>query len=332
MNFVDTASIFVRSGDGGAGHISFRREKFISKGGPDGGNGGRGGDVIFRANKQISTLVDFKFKRKFIAYNGGRGGKRNCTGKSASAVVIQVPCGTVIKDAETGEVLFDLVHHDERVTVATGGIGGRGNAEFTTAVNQAPRYAEPGRPGEEFFLELELKLLADVAIVGFPNVGKSTFISVVSAAKPKIADYEFTTLIPNLGVVRLEDEISFTIADIPGLIEGAHLGKGLGIQFLRHIERTKMLLFILDATKPNPIEDYEKLCNELRLYNPELMDKHQIIALNKSEVTEDIDQKLAEFSAFSKFNVYAISAISKTNTTPILWEIWKVLQESSSIE
>lgn len=332
MNFVDTASIFIRSGDGGAGHISFRREKFISKGGPDGGNGGRGGDIVFRANKQISTLVDFKFKRKFIANNGGRGGKRNCTGKSAPAVVIQVPCGTVIKDADTGDVLYDLVHHDDRIVVATGGIGGRGNAEFSNSVNQAPRYAEPGRPGEEFFLELELKLLADVAIVGFPNVGKSTFISVVSAAKPKIADYEFTTLIPNLGVVRLEDEISFTIADIPGLIEGAHLGKGLGIQFLRHIERTKLLLFILDATKENPFEDYEKLCNELRLYNPELMQKHQIIALNKSEITEDIEEKVQSFSKKTKFNVYAISAISRTNTTPILWEIWKVLQQEIEVE
>ncbi len=332
MNFVDTASIFVQSGNGGAGHISFRREKFISKGGPDGGNGGKGGDVVFRANKQISTLVDFKYKRKYIANNGGNGSKKNCTGKSASTVLIQVPCGTIIKNSDTGEILFDLVSHDDKITVASGGIGGRGNAEFTNSVNQAPRYAEPGRPGEEFYLELELKLLADVAIVGFPNVGKSTFISVVSAAKPKIADYEFTTLIPNLGVVRLDDEISYTIADIPGLIEGAHLGKGLGIQFLRHIERTTLLLFILDATRTDLVEDYNKLCNELRLYNPEMLDKHQIIALNKSEITDDIDEKIKSISAITDFNVYAISAISRTNTTPILWEIWKVLQEKRKKE
>ena len=248
MNFIDTAWIEVKAGDGGAGHISFRREKYVPKGGPDGGNGGNGGSVYVEADQQLGTLLDFRYTRNYKAKAGARGGQSNCTGKSGDDVVIRVPAGTVVRDRETGEQIADLSLHGQRVLVAQGGRGGRGNSEFVTSINQAPRMADPGTPGDECTLEFELKLLADVGLVGYPNAGKSTLISVISAAKPKIADYPFTTLIPNLGIVRAGVGRSFSVADIPGLIEGAHEGKGLGHQFLRHVERTAVLVFLLDCT------------------------------------------------------------------------------------
>ena len=238
MKFIDFARIYVKGGDGGAGTMSFRREKFVPKGGPDGGNGGRGGSVILRANAHLNTLLDFQFKKQYKAERGAHGLGKNQTGKSGGDLVIDVPVGTIIRDLATAEVLGDLAKDDDKLVVGRGGFGGRGNGEFATSTNQAPRQYEPGEPGEEREVELELKLLADVGLVGFPNAGKSTLISVISAAKPKIADYPFTTLVPNLGIVRVDAGASVGVADIPGLIEGAHEGKGLGIQFLRHVERS----------------------------------------------------------------------------------------------
>ena len=263
MKFIDLVKIYIKAGDGGAGHISFRREKYVPKGGPDGGNGGKGGDIIFIANKNLNTLLDFKYKRKFIAESGQPGGKAKRTGRNGKDIIIQVPVGTVIKDAETGEILCDFTEDKQQQIIAFGGKGGLGNAEFSTPTNQAPKYAQPGLPGEERWIFLELKLLADVGIVGFPNAGKSTLISVLSSAKPKIADYPFTTLVPNLGMVFVDDSKSFVIADIPGLIEGASEGKGLGLEFLRHIERTNLLIFLIDSTSEDIVRDYQILNKEL---------------------------------------------------------------------
>ena len=247
MQFIDEARISVKAGDGGNGCISFRHEKYIPKGGPDGGNGARGGSIIIRADRQLNTLLDFKYKHSYQAERGENGRGKDQEGKSGKDVVVKVPLGTLVRDALKKKNIIDMVHDGDEVVIAQGGKGGRGNGEFATATNQAPRYAEPGTPGEERELILELKLLADVGLVGFPNAGKSTLISVVSAAKPKIADYPFTTLTPNLGLVRYSEGKSFVIADIPGLIEGAHEGKGLGIQFIRHIERTRVLLFLIES-------------------------------------------------------------------------------------
>ena len=246
MKFIDIANIEVKSGNGGKGHISFRREKFVAKGGPDGGNGGKGGDLIIKGDNHLSTLLDFKYSKVYEAENGVDGGKNLCTGRNGKDRIIKVPVGTLVKNTETGEVIADIIEAGQMEIIAKGGSGGKGNAEFKNSINQAPRYAQPGIPGVEMKITLELKLLADVGLVGFPNVGKSTLISVVSAAKPKIADYHFTTLVPNLGVVKIAESKSFVIADIPGLIEGASDGKGLGHQFLRHVERTKLLVFIND--------------------------------------------------------------------------------------
>lgn len=287
MKFIDKAAIYVKSGDGGAGHVSFRKEKFVPRGGPDGGNGGKGGDVILLADSQINTLLEFNFNKKFLAENGKRGAKARKTGKNGSDLVIKVPVGTEVIDQETGDIIADIVEENQKVIIAKGGIGGKGNSEFKTATRQAPRFAQPGIPGEELFLELQLKLLANVGIVGFPNAGKSTFISTVSAAKPKIADYPFTTLVPNLGVVKYGEYDSFVIADIPGLIEGAGEGKGLGIQFLKHIERTNILLYLLDANSENIIKDYTTLQNELKKFNPEMLEKKEFIALSKWDLVEE---------------------------------------------
>lgn len=287
MKFIDKATIYVKSGDGGAGHVSFRKEKFVPRGGPDGGNGGKGGDVILLADSQINTLLEFNFNKKFLAENGKRGAKARKTGKNGSDLVIKVPVGTEVIDQETGDIIADIVEENQKVIIAKGGIGGKGNSEFKTATRQAPRFAQPGIPGEELFLELQLKLLANVGIVGFPNAGKSTFISTVSAAKPKIADYPFTTLVPNLGVVKYGEYDSFVIADIPGLIEGAGEGKGLGIQFLKHIERTNILLYLLDANSENIIKDYTTLQNELKKFNPEMLEKKEFIALSKWDLVEE---------------------------------------------
>lgn len=285
--FIDEATISVKAGDGGNGLVAFRREKHVPRGGPAGGDGGRGGSVILVADGSLTTLVDFKYKHRYKAERGGDGGPNNMTGKDGDDLYIRVPVGTQVYDADTGELLADLTAEGQTFVAAKGGRGGRGNARFATPTNQAPRFAEKGEPGEERNLRLELKLLADVGLIGFPNVGKSTLISRVSAARPKIADYPFTTLEPNLGVVRVDDERSFVMADLPGLIEGAHAGAGLGDRFLKHIERTRLLVHVIDVSGTTgrcPISDFESINQELRLYSPKLCELPQVVALNKIDV------------------------------------------------
>ncbi|MFM8770435.1 MAG: GTPase ObgE [Candidatus Kapaibacterium sp.] len=333
MNFIDTASIAVKAGDGGAGHVSFRREKFVPKGGPDGGNGGDGGSVIIEADQQLGTLLDFTYKRKYEAQNGDRGGKSNCTGRSGNDIVIRVPVGTIIRDRETEDVVADMTVHGERVIVARGGMGGRGNSEFVTSVNQAPRNADPGTPGEECLLDLELKLLADVGLVGFPNAGKSTLISAISAARPKIADYPFTTLVPNLGMVRAGQYRSFTVADIPGLIEGAHQGKGLGIQFLRHIERTAVLVFLIDVQSDDPDHDLMVLRQELGLYSPQLLDKPWLVCLSKADVLGDeLSEELGRSPFAVNHKARVISAVSGRGLSELVEKMWSFVQLQRSGE
>lgn len=286
-NFVDYIKIYCRSGNGGAGSAHFRREKFEPKGGPDGGDGGRGGHIILQGNDQMWTLLHLKYQRHIFADNGGNGGKQQSTGADGKDVVVQVPLGTIAKNAVSGDVIFEITEHTEKKIIAKGGRGGQGNVHFKSATHQTPRYAQPGEPGIEDEFILELKILADVGLVGFPNAGKSTLLSVVSAAKPKIADYAFTTLVPNLGIVSYRDEKSFVMADIPGIIEGAHEGKGLGIRFLRHIERNSMLLFLVPADSKNIVAEYEILINELREYNPELLDKKRLLAISKADMLDE---------------------------------------------
>lgn len=335
--FLDEAVIFVTSGSGGAGKVSFRRAKFQPKGGPDGGNGGKGGDIVFRTNPHLNTLLDFRYKQHFRAAHGQPGGASNWTGKSGKPLVIAVPCGTVIFDDITGEQIADLTTENEEVVIARGGRGGLGNAEFATPTIQAPRHAQPGEPGVERKLRLELKLLADVGLVGFPNAGKSTLISVISAAKPKIANYPFTTLIPNLGIVSLPgnktfEHRTFCVADIPGLIEGAHAGKGLGIQFLRHIERNRVLVFLLDTTaEMPPPEQYKTLRRELKLYSPELADKPRIICLSKIDAHTEERRKDLQRLRFRdpKTPVFLLSAVSGEGVEPLKQMMWDMLQQTS---
>ncbi|MEK6755683.1 MAG: GTPase ObgE [Bacteroidota bacterium] len=330
MQFIDQATIYVKAGNGGNGAISFRREKFVPKGGPDGGNGGDGGCVRIHADRQLSTLLDFKYKRHYRAGNGEHGRGKTQTGKNGADVILKVPCGTLVRDSNTHEVIADLVGQDDEIIVAHGGKRGKGNAEFATSTNQAPRVAEPGTPGEEHELLLELKLLADVGLVGFPNAGKSTLISVVSAAKPKIADYPFTTLAPNLGIVRIAEGKSFTLADMPGLIKGAHAGKGLGIQFLRHIERTKVLVFMIESISEDPKRDYEILLNELASYNSELARKPRIVAMSKIDLFEDKAlKKLRKVSFGKKIPVVRISAITRVGIDTLVDEMWRALRSHS---
>ncbi|MCX6134796.1 MAG: GTPase ObgE [Ignavibacteriales bacterium] len=327
MQFIDEAVIFVKAGNGGNGTISFRREKYVPKGGPDGGNGGNGGNVIIRADKQLGTLLDFRYKRSYKAESGENGRGKDQTGKTGVDVVLRVPCGTLVMQGSDRTVVGDLLHEGDEVVVAKGGKGGRGNAEFATSTNQAPRIAEPGTPGEDCELNLELKLIADVGLVGFPNAGKSTLISVVSAAKPKIADYPFTTLTPNLGIVRFAEGKSFTLADMPGLIKGAHLGKGLGIQFLRHIERTRVLVFLIESISEDPKRDYEILLNELASYNAALAKKPKIVALTKIDLFEEKAQKrLKRISFGKKIKVMCISSVSREGLQPLLEEMWHALK------
>jgi GTPase len=290
-NFVDYVKIYCKAGNGGAGSAHFRREKFEPKGGPDGGDGGRGGHIILRGNDQMWTLLHLKYQRHIFAGNGGGGSRQQSTGADGKDVIVQVPLGTIAKNASTGEQLFEITSNGEEKILAKGGRGGQGNVHFKSATHQTPRYAQPGEPGLEEEFILELKILADVGLVGFPNAGKSTLLSVVSAARPKIADYAFTTLVPNLGIVSYRDEKSFVMADIPGIIEGAHEGKGLGIRFLRHIERNSMLLFVIPADTRNIRHEYEILLNELRMYNPELLDKKRVLAISKSDM---LDQELKD--------------------------------------
>ena len=286
-NFIDYVKFCSRSGAGGNGASHFRREKHVPKGGPDGGNGGRGGHIILKGNAQLWTLLHLKYKKHVIAEDGEGGGKSRSTGADGKDIILEVPLGTVAKDAETNEKLFEITEDGEERILTPGGRGGLGNENFKTATNQAPRFAQPGEPGKEEWIILELKVLADVGLVGFPNAGKSTLLSVLSEAKPEIADYPFTTLVPNLGVVSYRDYKSFVMADIPGIIEGASEGKGLGIRFLRHIERNSILLFLIPADADDIQKEYEILLNELKKYNPELLDKQRILAISKSDLLDD---------------------------------------------
>lgn len=309
--FVDTAKIRIKAGNGGNGAVTFHREKYVNAGGPDGGDGGKGGNVVFVGDTNINSLIDFKYKKRYIAENGKNGSGSNMTGKSAPDLVIKVPVGTLIREAETGRILADISDKEPHI-VAKGGKGGWGNSHFATSTRQIPKFAKPGFPGEEFEVTLELKLLADVGLVGFPNVGKSTLISVVSAAKPEIANYPFTTLTPVLGVVRMEEGNSFVMADIPGLIEGASEGVGLGHDFLRHVERCRLILHIVDISAMDdrdPIDDYKQINYELEKFNPELAKRPQIVALNKADAA--IEEMIDEFNEFAEengFKTYLISA------------------------
>jgi GTP-binding protein len=325
--FIDQATIFVKAGSGGNGVVSFRREKFIPKGGPDGGNGGRGGSVILRADRQLTTLMDFRYKRNYVADSGGNGQGANRTGKSADDIIIRVPLGTVIRDAETGDCYADLVKEAEEIIIVRGGKGGKGNAEFATSTHQAPRTATHGAPGEEKTIQLELKLIADVGLVGFPNAGKSTLIARISAAKPKIADYPFTTLIPNLGIVRYGEYKSFVVADMPGLIEGAHQGRGLGIEFLKHIERTRVLLFLIDCSGREPREQYETLVKELGSFNKELLTKPRLIALSKVDLADaDARKRLLKGLPKRGMPVVWLSSVTGEGVKELLDAVWKKLK------
>lgn len=286
-NFVDYIKIFFKSGKGGAGSPHLRREKFVEKGGPDGGDGGRGGHIILKGNAQLWTLLHLRFMRHIVATSGMAGGQSESTGADGKDIVVEVPLGTVVRNAETNEIVFEITNDNEEKILLEGGRGGLGNTHFKTATNQTPRYAQPGEDCKEGWFYLELKLLADVGLVGFPNAGKSTLLSVVSAAKPKIADYPFTTLVPNLGIVSYRDTQSFVMADIPGIIEGAHEGKGLGLRFLRHIERNSMLVFMVPCDSEDIHKEYKTLLAELEMYNPELLDKKRILAITKSDMLDD---------------------------------------------
>jgi len=322
MQFIDKAKIKISSGKGGNGVVAWRREKFVDRGGPAGGDGGNGGSVYLIADEGLSTLLDFTYRSIFKADNGENGFKKSMHGKSAKDLVIKVPAGTLVKDLKTGNIIADLTEHEQKVLVAKGGRGGRGNIHFCTPQNRAPQYCEPGEPGIERELQLELKLIADVGLLGMPNAGKSTFISKVSAAKPKIADYPFTTIVPNLGVVRKSDGGGYVIADIPGLIEGASDGVGLGYDFLRHVERCRFLLHIVDGTEENPIENYNIINNELAKYSEKLAKLHQIVAINKIDSVEDekLDKLVNEFKTIG-ITPYTISAVTGENLNELKYEL-----------
>ena len=324
-NFIDIATIWLHAGKGGDGAVSFHREKFVAAGGPDGGDGGRGGDIIFVADDHLSTLMDFRYKRKYVAGNGvdGQGGRK--TGKDGESLTIKVPRGTLVRDAESGEIIKDM-SDSEPFILCRGGKGGWGNAHFATPTRQAPRFAKSGLEGEEHDVVLELKLLADVGLVGFPNAGKSTLLSVVSAAKPKIADYAFTTLEPNLGIVEVRDHKSFVMADIPGIIEGAHEGRGLGTRFLRHIERNSVLLFLIPADSDDIRRDYDVLLGELTQYNPELLDKERLLAVTKCDMLDE--DLIAEMRGHLPEGVPSvfISSVSGLNIPRLKDMLWEALQ------
>lgn len=328
--FVDIAKIYIKAGDGGDGAVAFHREKYVASGGPDGGDGGRGGNIVFVADTNLSTLADFRYKRKYVAPKGenGRGGR--CNGKKADDLIIRVPKGTVVKEAETGRILADI-SDNEPVVVAKGGKGGWGNIHFATPTRQTPRFAKPGMPGEAYEVQLELKLLADVGIVGFPNVGKSTFISVVSEAKPIIANYHFTTITPVLGVVRMGDGTSFVMADIPGLIEGAHDGLGLGHQFLRHVERCRLLVHVVDVSGSegrDPKQDFETINNELKSFDPEIAKRPMIVAGNKCDLTDD--ETVEDFKNYIEskgYKFFPIMAAISYQVEPLLNEIQEQLSK-----
>jgi len=330
--FIDTAKIYLKAGNGGNGIVSFHREKYIAAGGPDGGDGGKGGDIVFVVDEGASTLVDFRYKKHYKAESGQDGGSSNKTGRNGKDLIIKVPPGTIVKDAETGNVLADLTKPGQTAVIARGGKGGKGNQHFATPTRQVPVFSKGGEPGEERWVILELKLLADVGLIGYPNVGKSTILASVSAAQPKIANYHFTTLEPILGVVRLDDETSFVIADIPGLIEGAHQGVGLGHEFLRHVERTKVLIHVVDVSGiegRNPIDDFEQINKELKEYNPKLFQKHQIVAANKVDITGS-EKYLEEFTRYAEnkgYRVFPISAATNRGLRELMYHAAEVLKQ-----
>ncbi len=325
---IDYAKIYIKAGDGGPGAVTFRREKFVAKGGPSGGNGGNGGSIIFVADNNLTTLLDFKYKRKYEAPNGGRGENSLRDGKYGDDIFIKVPVGTIVKDLETDEILIDLDENGKEVFFLKGGIGGKGNSNFATSTNQTPRYAQPGRPGKERDVVLELKLLADVGLVGFPNAGKSTFISVVSAARPKIADYPFTTLEPNLGIVQYKDFRSFVIADIPGIIEGAHVGKGLGHKFLKHIERTKVLLILIDSTVEDPEKEYNILLNELLEFSDLMKEKEKVIVFTKSDLLSDEEKEKLLSEKIKNYDgkPWLISSVTQVGTSKLIDHLWNLIE------
>ncbi len=327
-NFIDYVKICCRSGRGGSGSHHLRRDRLTAKGGPDGGDGGRGGHIIVRGNKQLWTLLHLKYKKHVIAQPGENGGDSNSSGKEGEDQIIEVPIGTIAKDVETGEVLFEIMEDGEEQVILKGGRGGLGNSHFKSSTNQTPRYAQTGEDGKEEWKILELKVLADVGLVGFPNAGKSTLLSVVSAAKPEIANYAFTTLTPNLGIVAYRDHRSFVMADIPGIIEGAHEGKGLGLRFLRHIERNAVLLFLVPADSDNIIKEFQILLNELQQHNPELLDKNRILAISKSDLLDD-ELKAEIRKEIAPQECIFISSIVQENIMELKDLLWKKINESN---
>jgi len=331
-NFIDYVRIFCKSGHGGKGSTHLRREKYIPKGGPDGGDGGRGGHIILRGDKQLWTLIHLKYRKHIKAENGGDGSGQLRTGADGKDVILKVPLGTVAKDGETGEILFEIIDDGQEIILAQGGRGGLGNDHFKSPTNQTPRYAQPGEEGIEGWFVLELKILADVGLVGFPNAGKSTLLSVVSAAKPKIADYAFTTLEPNLGIVNYYDDKSFVMADIPGIIEGAHEGRGLGLRFLRHIERNSMLLFMIPADSKDIAEEYKILLNELKQYNPELLDKERLLAVTKSDMLDEELKKEIKKHLPKKIPYIFISSLTGEGIPQLKDMLWKTLNADGEID
>lgn len=327
-NFIDYVKINLKSGNGGKGFTHFRREKFVDKGGPDGGDGGRGGHIILRGNKQLWTLIHLKYQKHIKADHGETGGKSKSSGKQGKDVYIDVPLGTIAKNPETGEKMAEIIDDGQEVIILPGGMGGLGNYHFKTSTNQAPEYSQPGITGQEIWVILELKLLADIGLVGFPNAGKSTLLSTISAARPEIGDYPFTTLVPNLGVVQYRDFKSFVMADIPGIIEGASEGKGLGLRFLRHIERNSNLLFLIDSSAPNPLKEYKTLVDELEKFNPELLDKGRILAFSKLDlinvtIRKKIEKKLPSGLPYVFFSSKTGEGISELKDL-----IWNSLNEN----
>ena len=331
-NFVDYVKLFVNSGNGGKGSIHLHREKFISKGGPDGGDGGRGGHIIFRGNKQLWTLYTFKFKKHFLAGHGGDGGKNRRTGVQGKDCYIDVPLGTTVRNSETNSVIFEIINDNEEIILLKGGLGGRGNWHFKSSTRQTPRYAQPGEEGIKLQITLELKLLADVGLVGFPNVGKSSLLASLTSAKPKIANYEFTTLKPNLGIVEYKDHQSFIMADIPGIIEGAAEGKGLGHYFLRHIERNSILLFLIASDTKDIFQDFKTLRSELIKYSPELQDKSYMVVLSKGDLLDkELEREyiLEMKRVFKNIPHLIISSITKYKLTELKDELWKILNKKN---
>lgn len=328
-NFVDYVKIYCRSGNGGSGSVHFRREKFIPKGGPDGGDGGKGGDIIMKGNSHMWTLLHLRYTRHLRADHGESGGGQRSTGANGKDIIIEVPLGTIARDPESGEMLAEITEHNQSVILIHGGKGGLGNDHFKTATNQTPKYAQPGEEGVERNIIFELKILADVGLVGFPNAGKSTLLSVVSAARPEIADYPFTTLTPNLGIVSYRDNRSFVMADIPGIIEGAHEGKGLGLRFLRHIERNSILLFMVPADSDDIGREYLVLLNELQKYNPELLDKERILAISKSDMLDEELMLEIKKDLPTDVECIFISSVANIGITKLKDIIWKALDTSN---